>query len=59
MCLQKKYLVTINEILVRFANIDKAKKILNYKIQNNTNLVVQEICLDLKLKNENSSNNAN
>jgi nucleoside-diphosphate-sugar epimerase len=38
------------EILVRFANIDKAKKILNYKIQNNTNLVVQEICLDLKLK---------
>ena len=38
------------EILVRFANINKAKKILNYKIKNNTNLVVQEICLDLKFK---------
>lgn len=38
------------EILVRFANIDKAKKILNYTIKNSTNSVVQEICLDLKFK---------
>jgi UDP-glucose 4-epimerase len=38
------------EILVRFANINKAKKILNYKIKNSTNFVVQEICLDLKFK---------
>lgn len=38
------------EILVRFANIEKAKELLNYQIKNNTDLVVKEICLDLKPK---------
>lgn len=38
------------EILVRFANIEKAKRILDYKIEKNTNMVIQEICLNLKSK---------
>lgn len=38
------------EILVRFANIDKAKRLLDYKIIHNTKQVIQEICLDLKFK---------
>jgi len=46
----KKVFGNYEEILVRFANIDKAKKILKYSISKNTNSVIQEICLDLKFK---------
>lgn len=35
------------EILVRFANITKAEKLLDYKIKKNTNEVIQEICLNI------------
>jgi len=36
------------EILIRFANITKAKKLLDYKIKKNTNEVIQEICLNIR-----------
>ena len=38
------------EILVRFANITKAEKLLDYKIRKNTNEVIQEICLNIQNK---------
>ena len=38
------------EILVRFANITKAEKLLDYKIRKNTNEVIQEICLNVRNK---------
>jgi UDP-glucose 4-epimerase len=38
------------EILVRFANITKAEKLLDYKIKKNTNEVIQEICLNIQNK---------
>tara|TARA_R110001592_G_scaffold298845_1_gene569658 strand:- start:434 stop:1387 length:954 start_codon:yes stop_codon:yes gene_type:complete len=44
----KKIFGNYQEILVRFANITKAKKILDYKIKNNTTQVIQEICLNIK-----------
>jgi len=38
------------EILVRFANITKAEKLLDYKIRKNTNEVIQEIYLNIQNK---------
>lgn len=38
------------EILIRFANIDKAKKLLNYKTEISTPGVINEICFDIKNK---------
>tara|TARA_R110002074_G_scaffold399309_1_gene592276 strand:- start:356 stop:1309 length:954 start_codon:yes stop_codon:yes gene_type:complete len=44
----KKIFGNYQEILVRFANITKAKKLLDYKIKKNTNEVIQEICLNIR-----------
>lgn len=44
------------EILIRFANIEKAKKLLNYKIKHTTEGVIQEICYDIKFKKEKEKN---
>jgi len=43
------------EILIRFANIEKAKKLLNYEIKHTTAGVIEEICFDIKIKQENGT----
>jgi UDP-glucose 4-epimerase len=52
----KRVFGNYQEILVRFANIEKAKKLLNYKITHTTTGVIQEICYDIKFKQENKKN---
>jgi len=52
----KKVFGNYQEILVRFANIEKAKKLLNYKINHTTVSVMQEICYDIKFKQEKEKN---
>jgi len=52
----KKVFGNYQEILVRFANIEKAKKLLNYKIKHTTSGVIEEICFDIKIKQEKNEN---
>jgi UDP-glucose 4-epimerase len=49
---QEKTFGNYKEILVRFANITKAKNILKYNVSHNTASVIQEICYDIKFKQE-------